>query len=179
MAATVQIRRLTGAGAASSTDITSACTRASTSDSSTPGTSTPIPVPTSGSNYSYWVTTQLFAASAADNSLTNVKWYTDGSNSFGTGVTCNVSTASTYVQATGTSGSSGAHLTVANYSTLATDGASNAFTYTSSCKLAVAGSIAATTGSFADRVVFQLSVDTTASAGNSGEETFTWEYDEA
>jgi len=52
------------------------------------------------------------------------------------------------------------------------------FLYTNACKLSVAGSIAATTGSFGDRIVFQVRVDTTAGAGNSGEETLTFEFDE-
>ena len=177
MAADIDIYRLTGtAGTPTYTDITSASTRMSTSDSATPGTSNPVPIPTSGSNYTYWVTTQLYAACAPDNAVNNIKWYTDGTNTFGTGTNGLITPASAYVQATGTAGSSGVLLGTGCH--LGASTASDLFLYTSSCKLSVAGSIGATTGSFGDRVVYQVRVDTTASPGNSGEETFTWEYDE-
>lgn len=187
MAATIVIMRLTGANDLVGgdnplyTSITSASTRMSTSDAAAPGTANPIPIPTSGSNYSYWVCTQLYSACAPDNSITNIKWYTDGTNSFGTGTNLLVSTASGYVVAAGTAGSSGLILSVANYATLATGGASNAFQYTSNAasKLAVAGSIGAATGSIGDRVIYQLRVDDTGVAGNSAEETLSWNYDEA
>lgn len=179
MAATVQIRRLTGAnGSITSTDITSGSVHAGTQDSNTSPCA--IPVPTSGSNHSYWVTAQLNCTASADNALNNIKFWTDGANSFGTGITAIVSTASGYVQATGTTGSSGILLSVGNYATLATGGASDLFLYTSSCKLTVAGSLAgATTGSFGDRVVSQLSIISTAGAGNSVAETLNWQWDES
>ena len=186
MAATIKIMRLTGAntlmgGSPLYTDITSASTRMSTSDAAAPGTANPIPVPTSGSNYSFWVVTQLYSACAPDNSITNIKWYTDGTNTFGTGTGLWVATASGYVVAAGTAGSSGTILSVANYATLDSGGASTAFQYTSNAasKLAVAGSIANTTGCIGNRVVFQLRVDTTGVAGTSGEETLTFTADEA
>jgi hypothetical protein len=175
MAATVQIERFYGAGA-TACDITSACTRAGTSDEFSSGSY--IPVPSSGSNYSYWVTTGLYCTAAPDNSLNNIQWYTDGANSLGTGITANVAAASSYVQATGTAGSSGLILDTTNHTGL-TDAASNAFDYVTGARLDVSGSIGATTGAFGDYVVLQLSVDTNAGAGNSGEETFTWTYDEA
>jgi len=178
MVADVNIMRITAAGC-TLTDITSACTRVSTSDSPTPGAGNPIPVPTSGSNYSYWLSTILYAACAPDNSITNITWYTDGSNTFGTGTQGTVITASEYVPATGTSGSSGIILSTACH--LGLNGApSDLFLYASGCQLAVAGSIATATGSFPDdHVVLQVSIDTTASPGNSGEETVTWQFDEA
>jgi len=186
MAATIRIMRLTGAntlvGGATPlyTNITTASTRMSTSDAAVPGTANPIPVPTSGCNHSMWVTTQLYSACAPDNSITNIKWYTDGTNSFGTGTECLVATASSYVVATGGAGSSGSLLNTTNHAGLI-GAASNAFTYTSNSasKLSVAASIAAATGSFGDRVIFQLNVGTTGVAGTSGEETFTFAFDEA
>ena len=179
MPATIQIRRLTGVNASiTSTDITSACTRASTSDAAAPGASNPIPIPTSGSNHSYWVTTQLNATVAPDNSITNIKWYSDGSNTFGTGVTAIVATASAYASATGTAGSSGSVLNTTNHASLV-GAPSDMFTYTSGCLLSVAGSIGNTTGSFGNRVIWQLSVISTASPGNTGEETLTFQFDES
>lgn len=182
MAATVQVRRLTGAAAnPTSTNITSSSTRAGASDEATNGS--PIRVPTSGCNYSYWVSTQLNATVAPDNAINNVKWYTDGTVNFGTGIFAIVCTASGYTQAGGTAGSSGSLLNATNYPNLSglnNNGATSpAATFTTSCLLAVAGSIGATTGSFGERVVFQLSVDTTAGAGNSSEEQFTFQWDES
>ena len=177
MSATVQIRRLTGAQATpTSTDVTAGSVHAGTQDANT--SPCKIPVPTSGSNHSFWVNTQLHATVAPDNYCNNIFWYTDGGNGFGTGVTAIVSMASAYASAIGTAGSSGTLLNTTNHASL-TGAPSDLFLYTSSCKLTVAGSIAATTGSFSNRVVFQLSVISTGVAGNSGAEQITWTFDEA
>lgn len=177
MAATVVINRITGTVAASAeTNVTSGSVHAGAQDANT--SPCRIPVPSSGSNYSFWVTTQLKCTVAPDNSLNNVKWYTDGGNSFGTGVTALVIPASGYASALGAAGSSGSLLNAANYGPTACAATSSLFLYTSACKLTLTGSTN-TTGSFGNRVVFQLSVDTTASAGNSGAELITWEFDES
>lgn len=177
MPATVQIRSLTGQNASiTSTNITSGSLRLGTSDEVSPST---IPVPSSGSNYSFWRTTQLHATVAPDNALNNIKWWTDGNNTFGTGITALIAAASGYASAVGAAGSSGSLLSSANHGAFRGTATSSLFLYTSSCKLSVTGSLGATTGSFGDRVVFQLSVDTTGSAGNTAEETLTWSYDES
>jgi len=69
MVATITINRLTGSsGSITETDITSINTRANTIDSHTTGdTSNPIEIPSSGTNYSFWVNTQLDATVAPDN----------------------------------------------------------------------------------------------------------------
>lgn len=176
MAATVLIRRLTGAGP-TATDITSINTRANAEDAhTTAGTSNSILVPAAGTNYSYWVTTRLDVTAITSGTVDNVKWYTDGSNNFGTGVTCSVGTATAYVQATGTAGTTGTQLTAGNY-TGYTQGNANAFTYTSGAPLSVAGTTT-TTGQFGDRVVYQIEVGTTAASGATAQETFTWRYDD-
>lgn len=176
MAATVQIVRLTGAGP-TATDITSINTRANAEDAhTTAGTSNSILVPAAGTNYSYWVVTRLNVTAITAGTVDNVKWYTDGVNNFGTGVTCKVNTATGYVQATGTAGTSGTQLTTGNYATLA--GAPvDAFTYTSGSPLSVTGTTT-TTGQFGDRVVYQIEVGTTAASGATAQETFTWRYDD-
>lgn len=176
MPATVQIRSLTGQNSSiTSTNITSGSLRLGTSDEVSPST---IPVPTSGSNYSFWRTTQLNCTVAPDNALNNIRWYTDGNNNFGTGITAIVAAASGYASAVGAAGSSGSLLNATNHGALSGTATSSLFLYTSSCKLTVTGSTA-TTGSFGYRVVFQISVDTTGSAGNTAEETLTWQYDES
>lgn len=181
MPATVKIMRWTGAsGSPTKTDITGTTNRAATADDPNPGTNNPIPVPTgSGTNYSFWVVTRLSATVAAAVSITNIKWYTDGTNSLGTGVSLNVSRSTDYVQATGTVGTSGNVLTSANYSSnLSPTAAVNAFQYTSSSPLSVNGSIGATTGDFGDFVIYQVAVVSTAGPGITTAETITWQYDE-
>ncbi len=176
MAATVLIRRLTGAGP-TATDITSINTRANAEDThTTAGTSNSILVPAAGTNYSYWVVTRLDVTAITSGTVDNVKWYTDGSNNFGTGVTAKGNTASGYVQATGTAGTTGLQLTTGNYATLA-GSPSDIFGYTSGSPLAVT---ATTTGAgqFGDRVVYQIEVGTTAASGATAQETITWKYDD-
>ena len=181
MAATVHIAQYNGVTAAS-TQITSASVTVGTSDEATQASA--IPVPTSGSNHSYWTTTALVATVAPDNAINNLKWYSDGTNSFGTGVTGIVCTASGYNQASGAAGSSGSLLNTTNHAGLSgcpasATVASNMFLYTSSCLLTVTGSRGATAGSIGDKfVIFQLSVISTAGAGNSVEEVLTFQFDE-
>ncbi len=176
MAATVLIRRLTGAGP-TATDITSINTRANAEDAhTTAGTSNSILVPAAGTNYSYWVVTRLDVTAITAGTVDNVKWYTDGSNNFGTGVTCKANTATTYVQATGTAGTTGIQLTTGNYSTLA-GAPTDVFAMTSGSPLSVTGTTSGT-GQFGDRVVYQIEVGTTAASGATATETFTWRYDD-
>lgn len=176
MPATVLIRRLTGAGP-TSTDITSINTRANAEDAhTTAGTTNSILIPASGTNYSYWVNTRLDVTAITSGTVDNVKWFTDGTNSLGTGVTMAVGTANAYVQATGTAGTTGTQLTVGNYTGF-TLGNANAFTYTTGSPLDVTGTTS-TTGQFGDRVVYQINVATTAGSGATASETLTWRYDD-
>lgn len=178
MPATVTIRRLTGAGP-TSTDITAINTRANAEDAhSTAGTTNPIQIPAAGTNYSYWVVTQLSADTSPTGTINNIKWYTDGANGLGTGVTCKMNTATGYVQASGTAGTTGIQLTTGNYATLA-GAPTDAFAFTSGSPKSVTGSVSnPTTGAFGDRVVYQIEVGTTAAPGATASETFTWKYDE-
>ncbi len=129
-------------------------------------------IPGSGSNYSFWAVTRLTCSFAPTALINNLKWYTDGANGFGTGVTMVGNTATSYVQATGTTGTTGDHLTTGAYGTLAGT-PSDMFAYVSGSPLAVTGTTS-TTGDFGDFVVYQFVVGTTAAAG----ETWTWSYDE-
>lgn len=180
MAATVLFAQYNGAIPGASTDVNSASVTVGTSDEAQSASA--IPIPTSGSNHSFWSTFALVATVAPDNALDNLFWYTDGTNSFGTGVDGIVTTASAYVRGLGTAGSSGALLDSACHGGISgcPDAAtSDMFLYSSGCKLTVTGSIAATTGSVGDKfVVQQLSVISTAGAGNTSEETITMEFDE-
>jgi hypothetical protein len=184
MAATIQIIRKCGASGATTTDITGINTRANTTDThSTNDTSYPIKIPTAGSDYSYWVSTRLNCTVSPVGTINNLRWYTDGANGFGTGVTCVVAKASTganagYRQATGTSGETGIELTQGNHSGL--DAAPvDAFGKTVAAPLSLTGTITnPTTGEFGDHVVYQVAVDSTAGTGATNAETFSWKYDE-
>jgi hypothetical protein len=181
MAATVIINRLTGAGP-TKTAVTSGNTRASTSDNPyTTETTNPIPIPGAGSVRSFWVVTRLETTVAPTGTVDNLRWYMDGANGFGTGVTMEVAQSTAYTQASGTAGSDGDELTDTNWSggTLTpTDPANdNAFTYTVGAPLSVTGSTT-TTEDFGNYVAYQITVASTASPGVVTAETVTWKYDE-
>lgn len=177
MAATVLIRRLTGT-TPTLTDITSINTRANAEDAhSTAGTTNSILVPAAGTNYSYWVTTRLDVTAITAGTVNNIKWYTDGANGFGTGVTCKGQTATSYVQATGTAGTTGTQLTTGNHAGL-TGAPVDVFTFTSGSPKSVTGTTSSVSAVFADMFVYQVEVGTTASGGATGTETFTWQYDD-
>lgn len=182
MAATVQIRRWTGSsGAPTKTDVTSINTRANAEDThTTAGTTNPIQIPGAGTNYSYWVSTRLFASVAPSGVIDNIRWHTDGTANFGTGVDANCAAATgTYTQATGTPGTTGNQLTTAAYTALTASPVDAFATYpNATTNLAVAGSINADTGDIGNFVVYQLTVGTTAGPGATSMETFTWLYDE-
>lgn len=178
MAATVTIRRWTGSsGSPTKTDITGINTRANAEDAhSTAGTSNSILVPDSGTNYSYWVSTRLSVDAITGGTVDNIRWYSDGANGFGTGITCVGNTASDYVQATGDQGESGTQLTTGNHADL-TGAPVDVFTHTSASPKAVTGS-ASSTGDLGHFFVYQIGVADTASSGATAQETFTWAYDD-
>lgn len=183
MAATVNIKRWTGAsGSSGSTIITSANTVANAVDSHqavASSSTNPIKIPAAGTNYSYWVSTRLATGTPGPTgTINNLRWYGDGSAGWGTGVGCNVAQATTYVQATGTLGETGTQLTTGNHSGL-TGAPSNFTNYTSGSSLSVTGSTTAASTDFGNFVVYQLTVGTTASSGATNQETFTWLYDES
>ena len=186
MVAVITINRLTGpSGTIVESTITTINTRANAEDAqSTNDTANPIEIPSGSPNWSYWVNTQLDATMAPDNLVDNLEWFTDASNTYGTGVTCNVAQASraSYTQATGTPGVTGIELTDANYSggTLTPATPTDVFAKTTGSPLAVTGSTT-TTGEFGNIVVYQVEVDNTADPGDhppSTPETFTWRFDE-
>src|SRR4051812_19253350 len=108
MAATVSVKHGTGAVSAglATTNTTITNARLCTADATNDATSHPLVVPSSGTNYSYEQWTYLNADTTPTGTINNVKWYTDGSIGW-TGVTLYVGTTATYVQATGTSGTTG------------------------------------------------------------------------
>ena len=178
MPATVTIKRLTGnVGAPTLTDITSGTTRVSLSDSATPGTATPCLIPNSSTNYSFWAVIAMYADTSPAGTIDTVKLYSDGVNSFGTGVTMVIGQATTYVQATG-SATTGILLNTTNYVTL-TGAPVDVFTYTAGSPLAITGSISnPSTGKVTNYVPFQMAVASTAAPGIVSAETLTMTYNE-
>lgn len=188
MAATVKIVRLTGAAPPSATDLnpsgaTGINTRANLSDAhSTADLNNPIPIPTAGFNYSYWVSTRLNCTATPAGTINNVRWFTDGSNNFGTGVTAIAAKASTgadsgYRQATG-SVSSGTILNQTNHTGL-DEAPVDPFVYTSASPRLLNGTlINPATGQFGDIMVVQLVIASNASPGVTNQEEFSWRYDE-
>jgi len=173
MAATAAVEEATDAGPAWN-EITTA--RFNTADEHAPTTTNPIPIPTAGSNYSYWKTWRLkFTGSYTQ--ITNVKIYTDGGG-YGTGITTQVGdevlTAGQYDQASGTSGTSGDYITNHTGITAATD----IFTYTSGSEKTVDTSTISGDPGYSNLIIVQMGVTTTASQGTLSAETFTWIYDE-
>jgi len=151
--------------------------RLKTADDATIDDANPIPIPTSGTNRSYWKTLTLWAETSPTGTINNIKFYTDGGG-FGTGITTYVGdeTSSTYDQATGTEGTTGDEM-VANHSEITAK--TDAFTYTSGVPKDVSGSITnPDTGRISDYIVLQMDVGASASPGNLSDETFTIRYDE-
>jgi hypothetical protein len=184
MAATVQIVRKTGAGPGTPTDITGINTRANAEDvHTTAGTANPIRIPAAGTNYSFWVTTRLNVTVTPAGTIDNLRWFTDGANGFGTGVTCRGAKASTgadagYRIATGTVGTTGLLLNGTNHTGL-DEATADVFGFTSGSPKSLSGSLTnPTTGQFGDHWVYQIEVGTTAGPGATPTETFTWRYDE-
>lgn len=178
MPASVQIHRLTGIGP-TATNVTAGSTRYSASDDATPGSSNPVPIPSSGTNHSFWVPTQLYALTAPTGTINNIKWYTSGANPW-TGATLEVATAPIYRQATGSVGVSGNTLNPTNYSTLtSTPTTDNAFTYDAALPLNVTGSLVGpATGYFGEYVVTQFTLMASVTPGVLSSTLITFQWDE-
>jgi len=185
MVAVIDIERLTGS-TPTRTTIKGLNSRFNAFDSQTTGdTSNPIEIPSSGTNYSYWANTQLNCTTTPDNLVDALEWFTDGSNTYGTGIALVVAQAAlaSYTEAPGTPGVSGTELTNANYTggTLTPATPTDAFNETTGSPLSVAGSIAnPSTGAFGDMVILQVQVGTSATPGTkpATPEDITWRYDE-
>lgn len=182
MAADIIIRRVTGSESSPIyTNIKNSDTAANAVDihqSSIPSSQYPVKIPTSGTNYSYWVVTRLYANTPPSGTINNIKWYTDGTDNLGIGISCVVTTASTYYQATGTLNNTGMELNTINYPSIKNTGI-NCFSYTHSNPLSIDGSISYPDyGDVGEYVVFQIRVTSNAIPGPSNLEQFSWNYDE-
>lgn len=161
--------------------------RFKTADDATIDTNNPIPIPGSGTKYSYWKSIYMYCGTAPGTKVDNVKFYTDGGG-FGTGITVKVGTQmpvktntsnTGYVKATGTPGDTGNEM-VASHSGISSS--VDAFSYTSASPKSVTISETSSQidaiGETTNYLVFQMEVISTASPGDLDNETWTFKYDE-
>lgn len=177
MVAIVTTKMYTEASPVSS-DLPGGNLRFSTSDEVDPGNNFPIPIPNSGSYYSYWRTIVFYVTQAPDTSITSIYLYTDGNLGWGTGVDVYIGGQypDTYVQATGTQGVTGLNM-VGNYSGIS--GRTNLFTYNSGNLCGPIPQIATSgTGRYTKFVVLQLETVSGATSGAKTPETVTWKFNE-
>lgn len=170
MAATTAVTEYYGSGPSSATISN---LRFSTADESA-GSSTTYPCvkPAAGTNYSFMKAIALTASVAPAGSITNIKFYTDGTNNWGTGISALSSYANTWTQATGTTGASGTQQ-------LSTGtGAVDPFTYTSASPLSVSSNATTGTGRLSYYVFLQVALSTSCTPGTTSTETLTLRYDE-
>jgi len=152
-------------------------------DNATIDTSDKVPIPSSGTNYSYWKHLYLKCSTAPDTQVDNIQFYTDGSSGFGTGVT-------TYVgdeTPTKNSGSDAGYevcdsavTMVVNHSEITAQ--TDAFDYISGSALSISisetGSIIDAIGETSDYFIMQVAIGSTSSPGDKSNETGTIQYDE-
>ena len=153
-----------------------------TADNATIDANNPVPIPAAGTNYSFWKHVYLYADSAPDTQVDNVKFYTDGTG-FGTGITLNVGDempTKTNASSAGYEVADAAVELAANHGGITAT--TNAFTYTTgspkSVTIGESGGIINAIGETTNYLVFQLAVADTASSGNLADETKTFRYDE-
>lgn len=167
MAATIQIHEMSAL--TTGVNKTSGTVRFKAADNSTVDSNDPIQVPAAGTNYSYTKKLRAYMEAPPSVNITNLRWYTDGSNGFGTGVGVNVKNLGNTWNA--------------NYNT-AMSGGTNLFTYTSASPLDGDNTNqgpflpAADNSYIGDLLELQMSVASTASNGQLTAETLTLAYDE-
>ncbi len=173
MAADVHIYEWNGtSGSQASTDKTSGTLRYKAADNSTVDANNPLVKPTSGNTRSYEKWTRFHIGSPGPvGSITSPKFYTDGSNSYGTGITAFIRTTNPGAYATPA---------IPADDTAGTD----QFTYTSASPKALdvanPGPFSGTNTDFGDFAVLWMTLATTVSAPQNptASETLTYAYDE-
>jgi hypothetical protein len=161
------------------TDKTGSTSRFKTADNATVDTSNPITIPTSGQAYSYekWMRLAL-TGTAPSQRINNLKFYLDGANGYGTGVTL-------WGEVNGSGTFRSAALPVSSL-TVPMGGSgsitmTNAFVYTANGALSLSSAAETFSGSSIDTgrfVVLALQAASTASQGTLTAETGTFSYDE-
>lgn len=167
MPATVNITSYHDATGSTTNNVDGATIRYKVADNDTNDANNPVPIPTTGTNYSFIKQFRFNAASTPANTINNLKVYADGANGLGTGLDLRVKLSASYTNpiAQGTTSLSGT---------------ASIFTYTAGSPLAVTGSISnPSTGAFGEYIQTQVSAADNAVQGNSNNETITFSYDES
>lgn len=171
MAATIQIHEMT-TDANTGVNKTSGTVRfkdTPSTSSTAVDTSNPLVVPTSGTNYSYVKKLRAYMEAPPDTNITDMRWYSDGTNSFGTGIAVTAKNLGT---------------TFGTHYKTAMSGGSDLFGYTSGSPLDGDGT---DTGPFVpaddntyigDIIELQMSVASTATNGALSAESVTLAYSE-
>jgi hypothetical protein len=171
MAATIQIHELT-TNATTGVNKTSGTVRfknVASTTSTAADANDPIPIPPSGSNYSYVKKLRPYMEAPPDTNVTDLVWYSDGSNGFGTGISVTAKNIGTTF---------GTH-----YQTQMSGGA-DLFSYTSGSPLdgdtTDAGPFlpADDNTHIGDIIELQMAVASTATSGVKSAETLTLAYSE-
>lgn len=165
MAASVLIVEKNGAGG-TATDKTAGAIRFKNADNALVDTLNRMAIPLSGSDWSYekWLRLKIVTAPSVD--IQNLRFYTDGSSGYGTGVNLWAKAVGTY--ATPAEGTSA-------------QGYADVFSYTAANTLSLgAGPYgeAGAVGEIGSHLVLLLEVQSTASPGLLANETLTFSYDE-
>jgi len=167
MAATIQIHEMTALAAG--TDKTSGTIRMKAADNQTVDANDPLVIPSGADIYSYTKQVRPYMEAPPSTNVSNLRWYMDGSNDFGTGVTMQVKNEGTTWSA--------------NINTQL-GGTTDLFAATSGSPLDGDGT---DTGPFVpgdddsyigDLIKFQMTVASTASNGALSGEDLTLAYDE-
>lgn len=169
MAAIVEIRSYHGTSPDAGTNVASGTLQFKQADNSTVDANNPIPVPGAGTNYSFIKQLRWYVGGTGpSNTINNLKFFTDGANGFGTGVSLTAKTSASYTNPV-------------TQGTGQLAGTTDVFTYTSGSPLSVTGSIASgnLNQAFGDYVQLQMAVASTASQGTTPSETLTFQYDES
>jgi|Deesub1362A_J573_1020465.scaffolds.fasta_scaffold04856_8 hypothetical protein len=193
MVATIDVEVWTGgtAGSPTKTNVTSGV-RFRTDDSPlTQDLTNPIPIPTSGFNYSYWIHAAL-AISGTFSQVSNIRHYSDGAIGWTLGTGGEVrrgnrdtgdhgTPEASYQPANGTQGTSGYSIEDGvnghPYYNAQTTPTANIANDTSGSPATVDSGAYTAAGS-TKAVVLQVKADTNATQGSQTAETFTFLYDE-
>jgi hypothetical protein len=167
MAATIQIHEMSALE--TGVDKTDGTVRFKDADNNTVDSNNPLQVPESGSIYSYTKKLRAYMSVAPEVQVDNLRWYSDGANGMGTGVSVNAKNLGI------TWG--------ANYKT-AMVGGTDLFSFTSAAPLDGDGTdvspfVPADALSYiGDLIELQMAIADTASNGQVPSETLTLAYDE-
>ena len=164
MVATVTIIEKNGTTAAyTATDKTNGTVRFKNADDPNVDTNNPLVIPATGYDYSFEKWLRLKVTVAPSTQISNLKFYTDGTNNFGTDVAMYAKAVAVYAtpaEATGTTGYA------------------DAFTYTSAAPLSLGTAATSGTGEKGSHAVLMMRVGSTATQGALTAETVTFSYDE-